>query len=123
MLLIRCDQVNLLSIGLPKCLLCNFFFFYCSHIILMFSFMVTFLLFFQNSTRFIVCIGYQPPFKNTTALFLVQSPPPPSPTFLGSQLIVQFASAACPNLKLENPIFLGRKMKFRKLPTCGYKGR
>ena len=122
MLLIRCDQVNLLSIGLPKCLLCNFFFFYCSHIILMFSFMVTFLLFFQNSTRFIVCIGYQPPFKNTTALFLVQSPPP-SPTFLGSQLIVQFASAACPNLKLENPIFLGRKMKFRKLPTCGYKGR
>ena len=38
----------------------------------MFSFMVTFLLFFQNSTRFIVCIGYQPPFKNTTALFLGQ---------------------------------------------------
>ena len=71
--------------------------------------------------------GIKPPFKNTTALFLaqsplVQAPPLPSPTFLGSQLIIWFASAACPNLKLENPAFLGRKIKFRKLPTCGYKG-
>ena len=31
-------------------------------------------------------------------------------------------SAARPNLGLENPTFFGGKMKFRQLPTCGYKG-
>ena len=121
MLLIRCDQVNLLSIGLPKCLLCNFFFF-----IVPISFWCSVLwwLFFYSSKIVqgsLCALGINPPSKTPLPSFL--SSPPPSPTFLGSQLIVQFASAACPNLKLENPIFLGRKMKFRKLPTCGYKGR
>ena len=122
MLLIRCDQVNLLSLGLPKCLLCNFFFF-----IVPISFWCSVLwwLFFYSSKIVqgsLCALGINPPSKTPLPSFL-SSPPPPSPTFLGSQLIVQFASAACPNLKLENPIFLGRKMKFRKLPTCGYKGR
>ena len=122
MLLIRCDQVNLLSIGLPKCLLCNFFFF-----IVPISFWCSVLwwLFFYSSKIVqgsLCALGINPPSKTPLPSFL-SSLPPPSPTFLGSQLIVQFASAACPNLKLENPIFLGRKMKFRKLPTCGYKGR
>ena len=121
MLLIRCDQVNLLSIGLPKCLLCIFFF-----IIVPISFWCSVLwwLFFYSSKIVqgsLCALGINPPSKTPLPSFL--SSPPPSPTFLGSQLIVQFASAACPNLKLENPIFLGRKMKFRKLPTCGYKGR
>ena len=121
MLLIRCDHVNLLSIGLPKCLLCNFFFF-----IVPISFWCSVLwwLFFYSSKIVqgsLCALGINPPSKTPLPSFL--SSPPPSPTFLGSQLIVQFASAACPNLKLENPIFLGRKMKFRKLPTCGYKGR
>ena len=39
-----------------------------------------------------------------------------------NQLIVWSASAARPNLELENPTFLGWKMKFRQLPTYGYKG-
>ena len=39
-----------------------------------------------------------------------------------NQLIVWSASAARPNLELENPTFLGRKMKFRQLATYGYKG-
>ena len=121
MLLIRCDQVNLLSIGLPKCLLCNYFFF-----IVPISFWCSVLwwLFFYSSKIVqgsLCALGINPPSKTPLPSFL--SSPPPSPTFLGSQSIVQFASAACPNLKLENPIFLGRKMKFRKLPTCGYKGR
>ena len=51
MWLIWCDQVNLLSISMPKYLI-NSFSFNCSPIILMFSFMVTFLLFFRNTTRF-----------------------------------------------------------------------
>ena len=122
MLLIRCDQVNLLSIGLPKCLLCNFFFFIVS---ISFWCSVLWWLFFYSSKIVqgsLCALGINPPSKTPLPSFL-SSPPPPSPTFLGSQLIVQFASAACPNLKLENPIFLGRKMKFRKLPTCGYKGR
>ena len=51
MWLIWCDQVNLLSISMPEYLV-NSFSFNCYPIILMFSFMVTFLLFFQNSTRF-----------------------------------------------------------------------
>ena len=43
--------------------------------------------------------------------------------FLGhNQLIVWFASAARPNLELENPNFVGTKMKFQQLLTCGYKG-
>ena len=125
MLLIRCDQVNLLSIGMPKCLLWKFFF-YCSCIILMFSLMVTFLLFFQNSTRFIVCTGVSSPPSKTPLPSFLPSPPlsklPPALPHLFRQSIIWFASAACPNLKLENPAFLGRKIKFRKLPTCGYKG-
>ena len=50
MWLIWCDQVNLLSISMSKYLISSFSF-DCSPIILMFSFMVTFLLFFQNTTR------------------------------------------------------------------------
>ena len=123
MLLIRCDQVNLLSIGLPKCLLCNFFFF-----IVPISFWCSVLwwLFFYSSKIVqgsLCALGINPPLQKHHCPLSCPVSPPPSPTFLGSQLIVQFASAACPNLKLENPIFLGRKMKFRKLPTCGYKGR
>ena len=121
MLLIRCDQVNLLSIGLPKCLLCNFFFFYCSHIILMFSFMVTFLLFFQNSTRFIVCIGYQPPFKNTTALFLIQSPPLPH---LFRQSINCSVRVSClPQFKIRKSDIFGQKNEVSKTANMWLQGQ
>ena len=48
--MIWCDQINLLSISMSKYLISSFSF-DCSPIILMFSFMVTFLLFFQNTTR------------------------------------------------------------------------
>ena len=39
-----------------------------------------------------------------------------------NQLTFRFTSAARPNLELKDRHFWAGEMKFRKLPTCGYKG-
>ena len=87
----------------------------------MFSFMVTFLLFFQNSTRFIVCIGYQPPFKNTTALFLVQSPPLPH---LFRQSINCSVRVSClPQFKIRKSDIFGQKNEVSKTANMWLQGQ
>ena len=113
MLLIWCDQVNLLSIGMPKCLLWKKFF-YCSCIILMFSLMVTFLLFFQNSTRFIVCTRVSSPPSKTPLPSFLPSPPlsklPPTLPHLFRQSINYLVRVSClPQFKIRKSGIFGQK--------------
>ena len=121
MLLLRCDQVNLLSIGLPKCLLCNFFFF-----IVPISFWCSVLwwLFFYSSKIVqgsLCALGINPPSKTPLPSFL--SSPPPLPHLFRQSINCSVRVSCLPQFKIRKSDIFGQKNEVSKTANMWLQGQ